>query len=338
MKIADFILKIFAWTWFVIGSLFAVVAFGDGRVVSGVAIVASALFALPPLWQKLAEKNFGLAISYRFAGGIIAFFFGMAIHMNATNSELREQKAAERNVSNEERLASRADPVSKTEKVPAEVRLLLDELEKKIAPHAVIVMKSGDYPKLYSKIGKAKFDRANDLARWAALSAALSTKCNKVDLVAVSEKSSRKNVEWFVDCENGERFEINETGAEETQRQLTLKGSETAKAARELESKREVQPNSAATDKLSIEDEAVIVGSCDRAIGSVKQSYDPAWSYKYRKHSQRGRISVTRDFEYQNAFGGTISSQYECLVDAKNKDLISLRIREPTGWKTLYSK
>lgn len=342
------LLSALGWFWFVLAGIIAASMIGQGSPVTGIGMAASALFALPPLWQKLSETKYGLKVSHRFAGGISAFILAFGIAVGSEMQTMSPESSAEQGFSDAKqatekaaRTANAPKPVSETERMPEEIAPLLAELEQKIAQHAVIVMEQRDHPKLYNQLGRTGFKRANELAQWAGLSAALNSKCDKVDLVEVSEKSTKENINWFVDCENGERFEINEVRATETKRQLTSPSSKTAKSARAIAARNKPQPNSAAVDKLDTADEAKIVGLCDRTIETTlksRGSYDPSWSYKYRKHPTRGRVSVTRDFEASNSFGGTMSSRYECIIDAKSTNLVSLRIQEPTGWKTLYSR
>lgn len=87
--------------------------------------------------------------------------------------------------------------------------------------------------------------------------------------------------------------------------------------------------------------EAEIASSCDLAVKSAlksKGSFDTAWSWKFLKDPKSGRVVVLREFEAQNGFGGTISSEYRCLVDAKTKLLIQLAIRQGGDWDIVYNQ
>ena len=95
-------------------------------------------------------------------------------------------------------------------------------------------------------------------------------------------------------------------------------------------------PESAVFDDLS---EADVVSKCDMAVQSAMRSqgsFDTAWQWQFTRHTATGRVTVVRDFEADNAFGATLSSQYECVVNAADMVLVSLRIREGNGWQTLY--
>lgn len=338
MKLGKFVLTALGWVWFVIGGLFAVFAFSEGGAVSGGLIGLSALFALPLLWERLADTKLNLTLSNRFAGGIITFFVGWGFMISATTSQIETQKQAE----NAERLANRAKPASQTEDIPGDLSGVLKDIESRIAGHAIIKMKASDYPQLYSRLGKEAFARANTLSPWAAIVAASDSDCTStVDLVAVSDKSTPDQLHWFVDCEGGTRVEVTESEAVTAKDMWTEPDGVLAKQANVETARRSDEPARSAIDDLDTADEAVIVGSCDRAVTATlnsQGSYDPAWSYDYRKDRASGRVSVTRDFEAQNGFGGTMSSRYECMVDARSRDLVSLRVREPTGWKTLFPK
>lgn len=340
MEIGKKILTALGWVWFVIAGLFAASAFGRGDSFAAIVLVASALFALPPLWKKLSTTKFNLALGPRFAGGIVAFLIAVAMNIGSAPRD-DDTKVVVGDAEREPTDKSYAS-TKRMDAVPEQLSDALATFEAKLGKYSIEVMKKKDYPKIHAKLGQSGFDRANSLARWAGITAAMNSKCApKVDVVAVSDQSTRDEIQWFVDCENGERFQITETMAKVTKEQWTSSTSETAQKAKELKSAPKAQPNSAAVDALDTSDEAVIVGSCDRAVKSAMQSrgsYDPSWSYQYRKHPEKGRVSVGREFEAQNAFGATLSSEYECIVDAKTRDLLSLRIREPTGWETIYSK
>lgn len=83
----------------------------------------------------------------------------------------------------------------------------------KIAPHAVMPITQKDYPTLYAAWGAAGVKRINDLMPMAALKAAESSECDKVDLVEISQNRSTpsKKIIFFVDCANSKRFYIEET-------------------------------------------------------------------------------------------------------------------------------
>ncbi len=111
-------------------------------------------------------------------------------------------------------------------------------------------------------------------------------------------------------------------------------GEEKPEAASEPLTER--QKNSQIISQLS---EAEIASSCDLAVKSTlksKGSFDTAWSWKFLKDPKSGRVVVLREFEAQNGFGGTISSEYRCLVDAKTKLLVQLAIRQGGDWDIVY--
>lgn len=82
--------------------------------------------------------------------------------------------------------------------------------ESKIAPMAIQPMTKENYPRFYKKFGKRMND-ANKYLREAALLVAESDKCDMVGDVSMSEdRSTLKNLSFFVDCNNGERFRLSE--------------------------------------------------------------------------------------------------------------------------------
>lgn len=208
----------------------------------------------------------------------------------------------------------------------------LIELEAKIGSDAVIEMERDDYGDTFSRIGAHAFERANKLARWPALTAAASERCDSVEIAAISDRATSDALHWFVDCANGERFRITETEAIATKDRFQDTGEQTSATVAPP------APESAAFDDLS---EADVVSRCDIAVQSAmksESSFDTAWQWELTKHAATGRVTVVRDFEAENAFGASLSSQYECIVNAADMELVSLRIREGGSWKSLYSK
>ncbi|WP_430427880.1 hypothetical protein [Parasphingorhabdus sp.] len=215
------------------------------------------------------------------------------------------------------------------EREPEEL-FTLAQIEAKILPDAVAPISKDQYTKLYQKLGPAPFEKANELSRWAAIIAASSTRCDKVEIVEVSDKSEPDHIEWFADCKNGERYEIVDFQAEEEMR--SWEGTEDySKPLLER-----VKPNS---DKLESLPEWKAVSICDETAQAVlksKNSYDPSGQYDFSKHPTSGRVTIVRGFDAENSFGGTVSSEYRCLLNATS--LIEFSVKEPNGWEILYSK
>lgn len=80
----------------------------------------------------------------------------------------------------------------------------------------------------YSKLGAGQFQNANDLMHWAAIAAvAQDNACDRVAMVNVSDRSTRDNIVWFVDCDNKERVFIEQRQAEDAQQRFDNATSET---------------------------------------------------------------------------------------------------------------
>ena len=87
-----------------------------------------------------------------------------------------------------------------------------------VAPDAVSLMRQDQYPKMYARLGKAAFHRANDKMTFAANKASRLPSCARVDMVGVSDQSTPSQIQWFVDCpnrrirlaENGDQFIVTE--------------------------------------------------------------------------------------------------------------------------------
>jgi hypothetical protein len=209
----------------------------------------------------------------------------------------------------------------------------LEGFKAKIRDAALADVTEEHYPELYKLLGEDAVGRANNLSQWAAIVAAEHSLCDQLEILEVSSKSTPAKIEWFADCTNGKRFQITEEEAADAQRRWEPVETE---AAKEVTSP--VEPNSAAVENVS---EVKVVSGCDRmakAAMKSRGSYDASWSYDYRKHPAEGQVSVTREFEAQNSFGATLSSEYVCIVDAKSMTPVSIRIREATGWETIYGQ
>ncbi len=293
-----------AWIWAVFAGVGGIGIYTSGETSAGLLCLVSASFAFPPLWDAIASRGLRIPTWLRVIGAIATFSF-----------------------------AGSYLPSPETEPDA----LTLSEVEAKIGKSAVTEMSRADYGETFNRIGAEAFDRANELAKWPAVTAALSPRCDTVEIAAISDQATPDQLQWFVDCTNGERFMINETEAVATRDRFDNVDSDEASAVIPSE----VSEQDAKSKDFGIETEAIVVGACDRAVAealNAKSTFDPAWRYDYQELLTNGRVSVARDFEAENAFGGVVSSRYECLVEVEGMKLISLRVKEPTGWETLFSR
>lgn len=94
-----------------------------------------------------------------------------------------------------------------------------EALEARVAGDAVMLMDRESFGDTYAKLGTGQFQNANDLMHWAAIAAvAQSNACDRVAMVNVSDRSTRDNIVWFVDCNNKQRIFIEQPQAEDAQR------------------------------------------------------------------------------------------------------------------------
>jgi hypothetical protein len=85
-------------------------------------------------------------------------------------------------------------------------------------------------------------------------------------------------------------------------------------------------------------DETWAVSQCDQLVTATavnRGSVDTAWRWSVARNNEKGEATIERDFDAQNAMGGTISSRYRCVVDRTGRRVISLSIRELSGWRKL---
>lgn len=81
-----------------------------------------------------------------------------------------------------------------------------------IAPDAISSYSEADrkhYPKLFARLGKRVFE-VGDLGKKAALLAIKKDQCDRVIYVDVSDRSSRDDLQFFVDCANETRVRVSE--------------------------------------------------------------------------------------------------------------------------------
>lgn len=207
-------------------------------------------------------------------------------------------------------------------------------LVDKVAPDAVMPMDRDGFRKTYAKLGKKQFDNANDFMKWAALAAAESDKCDRVEIVAISDRATAKQLQWFVDCANKERFQITQAQAIAVRDKLDPKATPEVKVA--ANTLPVAVPKS---DRWKNFNERVAVSNCKALVQSAmtdRGSFDAAWTWDSEKDDETGRVTIQQDFEAKNGFGGTISSRYHCEIDTKlGGRIVKLKIREPDGWQTL---
>lgn len=96
-----------------------------------------------------------------------------------------------------------------------------EALEARVAGDAVMLMDRGSFGDTYAKLGAGQFQYANDLMHWAAIAAvAQGNVCDRVAMVNVSDRSTRDNIVWFVDCDNKGRVFIEQSQAEDAKQRF----------------------------------------------------------------------------------------------------------------------
>lgn len=211
----------------------------------------------------------------------------------------------------------------------------LERATEKLDPDAIVLMDRANYPRAYGRLGRVRFDEANDLTRWAALGAAESDQCPKVDTIGLDEqRATRAAIVWYVDCSNRERFVISEEQARATRDRLDPDAS--PEARQRAETLAIAEPRSARWKDFN---EGSAVTTCRNLVRSTmlnQRAFDAAWRWDSERDDDTGIVTIQQDFEGQNGFGGTISSRYHCVVDTNDGIRVrALRIREVDGWRNL---
>lgn len=209
----------------------------------------------------------------------------------------------------------------------------LDAVNEKVGANAVAPMDRQNFPRFYRTLGRARFDEANALAIWAARAAAASESCERVSYVGQSDATTRSRLVWYVDCSNDERFTISEDDARAAKGRLDPQATD---AEKRLADRPIARPQSARWEDF---DEAVAISQCDQIVSTVainRGSVDFAWRWDTERNPDTGIVTFQRDFDAQNAMGGTISSRYHCEVNADRGRVTKLMIRELDGWQTVF--
>lgn len=207
-------------------------------------------------------------------------------------------------------------------------------LQNKVGPDVAVPMTRAEFGDTYARLGASQFETANALMGWAALAAAESDQCNRVEVMGVSDDATRDELQWFVHCQNGERFQINQAQAEAARG--TYDPAATPEQRLAAEDVPIAEPKSARWKNFN---ERVALTACQDLVRSVmldQGSFDAAWSWDSEKNDETGVVTIQQDFAAQNGYGGTLSSRFHCEVDTNLAGRITtLRIREADGWRNL---
>jgi len=287
--------------------LCALVLLVSGRWLTALFLMAHAALVLPECIERAHHGGWPRVRSGLAWGTLIA-----AVATGVTGTAMRSGAGAPP--------ATRATPMT------------LGESRAKIERGAVFDTDRSFDPKLYAKLGSAKFRQANALNDWVALHAALSPRCDRVTLVEVSDEASRAELKWFADCADGERFDVSEAQARTAMARFQGHPDSTPIAP----STADLPVSQSA--KLASFDEIAAVSRCDGAMKSLLQSsgsYRPAGSWTTTRHPARGRVTITRSFRARNAFNAELDSRWECLIDAADSSIIELKYLDGGKWRAV---
>lgn len=307
---------ILAWVWSVFILFGSVGVLISGGFIPFILMAGVGLLAFPPLWQRLRARGTSIPVSVRV---ILSVILLVAYAMVAPHPGETSDMAG-------------SNPASTDPSAPVATRL--STLESNIAPDAVSEMIRADFSDTYNKLGQAQFDKANALAKWAAIAAAESEQCPSVDLVGISDRATRETLQWYVDCGNKERFFINQEQAEAAL--AIYDPASTPEARATAERVAVAEPVSARWKDF---DEASTVSACDLLVEQqmlVPSTFSTGFSrWAMDKNDETGVVVIERDYTSENAYGMEINGRYRCTVNADDGELVGLAIREPDGWVNL---
>ncbi len=308
---------VFGWLWCVLAGATALTALTSGHVAAAAAAAISAAAGYPPLWKAKEDRPPVLTGKHRAIVAIGALFLSSLLSAISDGSFWGSDKQTTKQA-----IAAKPEPVDP-----------LAKLDAKLSKDAVLLMDAVNYPKMLAKLGKARFDEANDLTRWAALAAAESEQCPKVETIGVSDKTTRKALHWYVDCSNSERFMIDETQATAMRAKFDPNAApDDRKTAQQAAI---AKPKSARWEKF---DQAMAMTACDLLTQNamlVPRSFDTAWGVDVYKDDDTGIVVIERDYKSENAFSQKINGRYKCTLDGDANAVKGLSIRDVDGWKKL---
>ena len=172
-------------------------------------------------------------------------------------------------------------------------------IEDKISPHAVYPVKADSYPELAKKVGADGIDQINAMMQPAALKVAESPRCDKVEVVGVSDRTRANDFVLYVDCANMERYYINQSDLAAPSKTLVTqsdkaKSVSNADAIRLCES--EIKPDLSRPNTF------------DRSIVNTS----------VQRHKTTGNLTVRFPFEASNKLNMALSFDATCVVSNGN--------------------
>lgn len=265
-------------------------------------------------------RPFGGLERRHFAWGALGALIGFGANVPPpTPQELAARKAAEARNAAEE---AKTDHVKVVEKGQAAIAGLTPYTRR-------------EYRKTFDRIGAATFGQLGRLEPGAVWTAAESQKCDKVASAMVSERSKAKKALWFVDCENGNRFMV-EQGQAEAALSRFRSG---ALAFSDLDASCTIDTvamcKATPAQRAAIDREIEFVSACDLLLGELLVSpsslqMQGRWSTDFGKNDT---VIYRRAFDSQNAFGATIRSRYRCDINALSGNIERLEVQGPMGTK-----
>ena len=178
--------------------------------------------------------------------------------------------------------------------------------EQKIAAGAVEKYTKVSHPKMHKAWGNDGLQRVNDLAPKAALVAAASRSCNRVDIVGLSSDRSKppKQAVFFVDCANGERIYVDEVS-------IT----------------RNIAPPTESSKSAGINDGQAILMCADAVKAQLHNplTFDrKALDTAVNRVKQSGNISVTFGFTAKNGLGAELPGKARCVIQPDGRGEASI--------------
>lgn len=184
-------------------------------------------------------------------------------------------------------------------------------------------------PEGYAKLGKRVWDTSNELRLWAGVAALQNDSCKAVSAIAVWEGATQSQLSWHVVC-GEERFVISEAQARSIRAQL----DPNATSAERLKYGAPAQPAQPMSAAFAAFNPQVALTNCEATMTEAsvnRKSFSATGEPYYSKNDEAGEVTIARDFSASNAYGGTLSGRYSCVVAASDGSVVRLTTRDALG-------
>ena len=175
---------------------------------------AAALGAIKPFTERVTRWQFAVVAAISFV-----LFGAIAGPSEGQKKAAAAQKIADAEVGKQEVLKPQPSPLAEKKEIVAKpvetaaTGISDSDIASRIGADAISKYTDADrkhYPKLFGRLGSRLYE-VEGLGRKAAVLALRTGKCDRVLFVDVSDRSTRNELQFYVDCDNETRVRLTET-------------------------------------------------------------------------------------------------------------------------------